>query len=750
MNQTTTTSISGNGTENMTPEEMNILKTHLTTLTTKEALATYARHRQAEATRFCIWPDQSDDGRIHAADFTTDRQPLPFEGASDARLDLADEIINILVAILMTAVRRADGSFRGMTSKDMAMASQIQTIWRYVKKNQLGAKYYDEVEKAIQWMLGDDPAISVLHACWRQEVGLRPVKVEPPELLGKVAAMVMQSFVPAPVDLEADPLATPDEMTEEQAMAEAQSLLTDTARTEAAIKILMETLAVTKKRARKILTTFRAGETIEYPVKNIRLDQPRIVALRPFETVFFPSMCTGVESAPWVFVREMISEVELRSRVHSMGYDPEFVEDLVGEEGTGKGHSGYAALYMEGRFNRDLGTPAGNSTATQYEELKGLYEVITAYFRASDDDGFPGIYHVTFHSSIDRPATPKTLYAADHGEMPFIILSRERLGDSMYDSRGVPAKLVGDQNAMKISHDAFCDHVQVATLPPILAPQKRPRKDFDISPLGIVREVRPGEVRFMEMPPFPAAAEKFIDHVERRSHRRFGIPHAEVPETIQAVVQQNLVDRVLAAVAQIETMALQLVLQYMPMDTMRAILDMEGDTSISKDQTEIRAMFSLHYDYDARQLDLEWVKEFMTTVGTVILPMDSSSRIDRGELAAWAMSAMDPTAAEKIVREPQAATELEIEDEKRALGLILQGIEPALPKEGGHNARLRLSTLEQIIATSPDVQASLSASEAKRAMVDARMNVYRQTEVQEQNKIIGKRGGDYATEQPQG
>ena len=49
--------------------------------------------------RLCRWEGQTEDGKKHS-DYRQDQDPaMPFEGASDVRVRLADKLINELVAV---------------------------------------------------------------------------------------------------------------------------------------------------------------------------------------------------------------------------------------------------------------------------------------------------------------------------------------------------------------------------------------------------------------------------------------------------------------------------------------------------------------------------------------------------------------------------------------------------------------------------------------------------------------------------
>ena len=62
------------------------------------------RRTKSDDVRFAKWAGQNDDGKKHANDANS--EPFPWEGASDTRVRLADQIINENVDILSTSFWR--------------------------------------------------------------------------------------------------------------------------------------------------------------------------------------------------------------------------------------------------------------------------------------------------------------------------------------------------------------------------------------------------------------------------------------------------------------------------------------------------------------------------------------------------------------------------------------------------------------------------------------------------------------------
>jgi hypothetical protein len=81
---------------------------------------------------------------LHAADLG--RQAKPFEGASDARIRLAERILNEQVAQEVTAASRVIPRFRGMEGTDEAAAGKMSTVLRRTIENYWGPKNRQTLE----------------------------------------------------------------------------------------------------------------------------------------------------------------------------------------------------------------------------------------------------------------------------------------------------------------------------------------------------------------------------------------------------------------------------------------------------------------------------------------------------------------------------------------------------------------------------------------------------------------------------
>ena len=159
---------------------------------------------------------------------------------------------------------------------------------------------------------------------------------------------------------------------------------------------------------------------------------------------------------------------------------------------------------------------------------------------------------------------------------------------------------------------------------------------------------------------------------------------------------------------------------------------------------EIQGKFDMRLDFDARTFDSEALQ--IKIRGMVeLLPLDVMGVVDRVGLVKFLFSAIDPTMAEFLIKDVEAAAQAEIEDEQLQFTKIAAGTEPQL-KQDGQNSQLRLQTLQQIIQANPAVQQRYAQDEIFKNMLDARMQAFSFALQQQQNAQIGRVGAQPALE----
>lgn len=676
----------------------------------------HSRRTDAQRTRFATWDSQSADGRKHAA--AQDGRPaFPFEGASDSRIRMADMIVNEQVLVLTAAALRNLPRVKALDVANEPLGTKLTVLLKWVLTNKLGSQYLREIVKLAQYQQGDSPAGAVLGVWWEEEWALEMKTLTLQEIVG----ILVKPEEEGGFGLDA------------QRINEIDVLFQNPDKDAETAQLLTTLLPLLKPaRARTMVKELREDGEAEFPAPYKRLDQPCLTAYRLWEDIFFPSNTTDVRRRARLHViREWISEVELRERQVSAGYSKEFVDEVLK-------HMAESA-FPECDPTEIAGEWQPISQQQMSELHHGEYEVLTTLFRAVNDDQVPGIYTLTFHHAVDVAAAPRKLLGYAHGEYPLTWFGREILSSRLLDSRGVPELVSTEQSALKLLSDSFNDNVTLSTLPNILVPRRRSKLALVIRPLGQIKEDRPGDVRYMQPPQYPAGNDKQQAEIRRRVDEYFGRIAAEIPALLTQLHQGGLVLQFLTSLSDAMKQLLQLCQQYLSDEELAQITGEDG-VPIAHSREEIQGQFLVQLDFDPANLNMEYFKEVADMI-IKMLAIDVMNVTQRDKVIQWFFACLSPTMAQNFVRPVQAAQQSEVDDEEKNFTKIAAGIEPAMVAEG-MDFNTRLMVLKGIPEKNPEAFEKLTP--VSREIYLARVKYLQNQVQQQQNAQIGRQVGQPA------
>jgi hypothetical protein len=127
-------------------------------------------------TRYAIWNGQSADGKKHSREGSK-TSPTPWDGASDLRVFLVDNIINKKVAMECMAFQRANLSAVPVGTNDMERSNLVTNFMRWLIQTQI-PEVHREVEIAANYM--NEKGLAVMGQFWekRREKVLVNVRLE--------------------------------------------------------------------------------------------------------------------------------------------------------------------------------------------------------------------------------------------------------------------------------------------------------------------------------------------------------------------------------------------------------------------------------------------------------------------------------------------------------------------------------------------------------------------------------------------
>src|SRR6267142_4165570 len=134
------------------------------------------RCRGAYDFRNCVWDGQSDDARKHRKDLNA--EPFPWEGASDVKIRLVDEVVNDNKRILQASLMRAQLQATAMESGDAPQAAATTTLLKWAVYTKCAEFFRKEVSLLANWQ--ELYGVYMLAVTWEQELRLRwqPITLE--------------------------------------------------------------------------------------------------------------------------------------------------------------------------------------------------------------------------------------------------------------------------------------------------------------------------------------------------------------------------------------------------------------------------------------------------------------------------------------------------------------------------------------------------------------------------------------------
>ena len=252
------------------------------------------RRTRADDVRFCSWAGQDDDGKKHQNN--DNKEVFPWDGASDTRVRLADMVCTENSEILTTAFQR--GILRASPTEvsDAAQAEVVTTLLRYYRDNKLRNELRKEASLLASY--GQQYGFGVLHVKWDREVTKKMMPITMEDLV-RIAS----------------------EAGEDSALGQLPGMIADPDQNDLAAEVLEAELGLKRRRAKKLVRELREDGATELPTDVVTKNCPQVVALKPFDEVFFPPETVELQSTNHVFRRVWMTEFEMRELVTVYDYD---------------------------------------------------------------------------------------------------------------------------------------------------------------------------------------------------------------------------------------------------------------------------------------------------------------------------------------------------------------------------------------------------------------------------------------------
>lgn len=678
----------------------------------------YADASRADDVRFCRWDGQSADGRKHASEIGSD--PFPWDNAHDTRVYLADAVVNEQKMVMTEAFWGAQVQPLPATVDDSRAAHTVQLLLKWMLRTKMLGVLASEVELIADWR--QHYGLCLTGVFWKQELQWTDTTVTVAEL----EAMALEAQ------------GTPDG----QLIANFLDQLYAPEAEEALAPLVRQVFTrdgdgssdLTLSEAKQVVRDLAETGTAQVPTVEVSVSRPDWRALMPYVDVVFPRATYDIQQAPFVAMRDMVSEGELRGRIEAEGYDKVFVEKALEHKGQRSRLRQDDFGLSELQYEHLLGTESG-------EDERDLVELWAVYYRTSGRKGISEIRCKVIHPDVMDHVGKDERFDYDHGQLPFVAHVRERTKRRLLDSRGVSSLLSTLQMEIKTQRDATADRADIAVSPMMKTPHNQGKLNMLIGPGVKIPERRPNTITWMDPPRYDVSAKDVEENVMRDVEFYFGILNnwsKTSSKDRQQLHGRHLVQGWLNEMKQVLHQTFALMQQYMnPMMVARVT----GDPSpVSVSRSEIQGSYDIMLNFDVRNLDPDFIQTKLDMVTKLLVPLDTMGQLKRGPLLRMVGDVIDPWMADQIIGDESAAQMSEVEDEQNNIVKMLNGIEPAA-RENGQNYPLRKQVLEQAFQQNPMVAAlARQPDDPRMQLFENRYKHLSHMIQQGQNAQIGRTG----------
>lgn len=660
-------------------------------------------------TRYAIWNGQSADGKKHAREGNGKTDPTPWDGASDIRVYLNDNVINYLVARNGLALKKANMVAVPTNGNDIERAQVVGDFMKWLVNTQI-PNLDREDELLNNYILEKGAALSGQFWEERQEKTLTTFRI----------ADFQKQF----------PGSNPNDI---------KAMLMHPALAEKISAFIVETYGVSKAKAKKVLKQLQAVGESTVPVLGRRISRPVVRAFCLDRDVFVPSWATDLETCPYIWRVEYFTAEQLRGFANTEGWNQDWVEQAI--------------LTCRGQMITGIpdSTLQPISRSFVYIDRKLMYTdligVVFGYQRLSDEDGVPGIYLTIFNprmpaNHLQQGYAKFGLLGYQHGEYPFVLHRREYLSRKFHDSRGLPEPGKSWQDQIKAHVDSRIDAASLAILPPLLYPLGRPPTRW--GPGARVPERRPNEYHYADRPLQDMNTDNSEKGLRYTYNEYAGVqnPGEDDPAVVNTINQFGTL-KILASRAKALKQVWKLWQQYGDEKTEFRVIGLQSAPPQIIEKGDPREDYDFYLSFDALVSNPDAMENKIKVMAQIAQTFDRDGQMDYSKFFPLMMQAVDANIAEQVIR-PAASGQKQ----------VIDAVQDDLTKiAAGFNVNSKIGTPPQLaqqvmqnFAQAPDVQQRYATDKDFKGRMDAYAKQIQFAQQQQQNAQIGRIGA--ATPQP--
>lgn len=669
--------------------------------------------RENNDVRYNVWENQWPDGKKHDLE---DEPARPWDGASDYRYRLADYIVDTLVSMVVVAFRKNSPKAQAVELSDIDEAGAQTKVIQWLMSTKMRSDLVSAVELSAQWFFEDGK--TGLGVNWEREIAFQPYEVD----FGLISKAIEQTG-----DLELiEFILDPDREDEAVARMGAHFRAFINSQTDV---MPGEVPEIEDSVIRDMVRELRKDRKTIIAVPKLVKNSPKVEPLKAYQEVFIPHSGRNCQDNT-CFVRQLLTETEVRVRARDEGWDKKFTEKVIDTKG-------YVSLWNEN--NQYVG---GIDNGFSDEETNShLIEIVTAYTRRFDKRGVHGVYYTVFNVFMDANEHGEDLVAKHglldyrHGKVPVVLGQRERIAKSWSKSRGIPKVVEHDQRIGKVAHDAMVDHISIAVTPAMIV-----FDDVNKLRIGAGQKLKASnpnrKPEYMKPPPFEHRILDLWQITRDSAKSQFGVMTPTSDPTEVMAIREKTIQNFFAMWQEAFSQIYLLCKQYLSPEVFARITG----TPANMDSGSVEAMdeIDVFMEFDPATMDKEILEKQIKTIFQ-IAQNDRTNSIDMELLIKHIVKLVNPQMAGVFLRDKRTATQKLYKEVREDVVGIKNGMD-FVPVENDPTAGQRLEVLQQILA-SPEIQEDLNKNpkfnEKLQLMVKNLEHSYNQTTV---NPTRGRQG----------
>jgi len=667
-------------------------------------------------TRFAIWSGQSADGKKHSREGSK-IDPTPWDGASDLRVYLVDNVINKKVAMQCMAVRKANLVAVPIEGNDIKRAKVVSNFMRWLIRTQIPG--LDREEELLSNYL-NEKGVAVTGQFWekRQEKILKSVTIEGlvqeyPQIAQAIQAL--GGIAPIEDDL---------------------------------IALFEEIYGCTKKKAKKMMAELTATGKTTVATLGKERSYPVIRAFNLDNDLFVPSYATDLESCPEIWRIQYFSPEKLRSLVNTDGWNSVWVEKAIA---TCKGK-------LISLVQTEYSQPLNRSFIYTQQRFTDQIGVVYGYRRLSDEDGYSGIYLTVFHPDLppskdgygEQPGYAKhELYGDSDGQFPFVLHRRELLSRKMLDSRGIPEPGKPWQDQIKAHKDSRIDAASIAVIPPLMYPIGRPPSRW--GPGARIPERRPNEYHYADRPAIDPITDDSEDRLSDSFKEYNGQTSKDGDPVLSPMDNQFDVDKYMTGWSKAYNQVFKLYKKFGDEKKFFRVIGLNEADPMLFEKGADDEEFDFYLSWDVQSMDFKLMGEKLAAIIQAVQTLDRDGTTNYSELLQVALEAIDPNIAQRILQPVTVGQEKIVSEVNSDLTQLSAGVNKNI--KIGTPPQLAMQVVQQWVQGAPDVQQRLQTDEPFRKRIEAYVKQLQFQVQQQQNAVTGRLGAQMpgpAPVQPQG